>query len=233
MATETTIHDHLIGEVVTSRSGTTSDWETEDPILKESEFGIDLDSGKFKIGDGVSKWSELSYFISEASLGDLEGVAGPEGPEGPAGEPGPDVTNKIESIEHGLTGMLTIISEAADFAAFKTAMAEVTFIVPPGPVTSVELLDATTTTVTFGWVNPEDDDFEDVVIRRLAGETAPSTIDEGDLVATLNKSVMVGSVSYQDALLTADTTYSYSIFARNIHEVAALPGTLTVTTDAA
>ena len=88
MATETTIHDHLICEVVTSRSGTTSDWATEDPILNQSEFGIDLDSGKFKMGDGVTKWSELSYFISEASLGDLEGVPGPEGPTGPAGPAG-------------------------------------------------------------------------------------------------------------------------------------------------
>lgn len=58
------------------RRGTKSEWELIDPILMEGEFGIEFpDSGvgtglcKFKIGNGVLKWSDLPYaFDAGAAL---------------------------------------------------------------------------------------------------------------------------------------------------------------------
>lgn len=38
-----------------------ADWVSKNPILQAGEFGIENDTQKFKIGDGVKKWSNLPY----------------------------------------------------------------------------------------------------------------------------------------------------------------------------
>jgi hypothetical protein len=43
------------------RRDTAARWTSIDPILMEGEFGLETDTGKAKMGDGVKKWSELSY----------------------------------------------------------------------------------------------------------------------------------------------------------------------------
>lgn len=37
-------------------------WITKNPVLADGEPGVEEDTGKFKLGDGKSKWSELEYF---------------------------------------------------------------------------------------------------------------------------------------------------------------------------
>jgi hypothetical protein len=61
------------------RRGTATEWAAADPIIADGEIAVTTDNGQFKIGDGVSNWSELSYFI---------GPTGPTGPTGPAGATG-------------------------------------------------------------------------------------------------------------------------------------------------
>ena len=50
------------------RRGTTSDWNTANPILSEGEFGYNTTLDKFKIGDGTSTWSVLEYVPTSADL---------------------------------------------------------------------------------------------------------------------------------------------------------------------
>lgn len=38
-----------------------TEWVSKNPILQAGEFGIENDTQKFKIGDGVTKWSNLPY----------------------------------------------------------------------------------------------------------------------------------------------------------------------------
>ena len=38
-----------------------AEWVRQNPILQAGEFGIENDTQKFKIGDGVTKWSNLPY----------------------------------------------------------------------------------------------------------------------------------------------------------------------------
>ncbi len=59
------------------RRGTAAQWTSADPILAEGELAVETDTDKFKIGDGVTAWSGLSY-------GGLQGPAGADGPTGPA-----------------------------------------------------------------------------------------------------------------------------------------------------
>lgn len=51
------------------RRGTAEDWESikDSVVLASGEMGLETDTGKFKIGDGSSYWSGLSYFVNSLS----------------------------------------------------------------------------------------------------------------------------------------------------------------------
>lgn len=44
------------------RRGTAAQWTAENPILAGAEFGFETDTGRFKIGNGITAWSGLKYF---------------------------------------------------------------------------------------------------------------------------------------------------------------------------
>jgi hypothetical protein len=50
------------------RRGTTSEWNTADPILNEGEIGYNSTVAAFKVGDGTTIWSELDYYQTAASI---------------------------------------------------------------------------------------------------------------------------------------------------------------------
>ena len=56
------------------RRGLAVDWSANDPILAQAEIGVELDTRKFKIGDGIHNWNSLSY----------GGLVGPQGAPGTA-----------------------------------------------------------------------------------------------------------------------------------------------------
>lgn len=43
------------------RNDTAANWTSLNPVLKKGEVGIESDTDKFKIGDGTTAWSSLSY----------------------------------------------------------------------------------------------------------------------------------------------------------------------------
>ena len=48
------------------RRDVAADWTANNPILLLGEPGIETDTGKLKFGDGVTAWSSLAYFQTEA-----------------------------------------------------------------------------------------------------------------------------------------------------------------------
>jgi hypothetical protein len=50
------------------RRGTSSDWATTNPILEDGEPGIEIDTNKLKIGDGIHHWLDLGYFSVTVTL---------------------------------------------------------------------------------------------------------------------------------------------------------------------
>lgn len=57
------------------RNDSANNWTAANPILGKGEVGIELDTGKMKIGTGVeetSHWNDLPYFKGDIDLNDLD-----------------------------------------------------------------------------------------------------------------------------------------------------------------
>lgn len=64
----------LVTKIVT-RNDTAENWSTKNPVLLKGEMGIEIDTQKIKIGDGVATWSALTYAnVTAAEL--AEALAG-------------------------------------------------------------------------------------------------------------------------------------------------------------
>ena len=50
------------------RRGTALQWSTANPVLAAGEIGFETDTSKFKIGNGSSTWTALTYFSNAAEL---------------------------------------------------------------------------------------------------------------------------------------------------------------------
>lgn len=50
------------------RRGTAAQWTAANPILAAGEIGFETDTSKFKMGNGSSAWSALTYFANAAEL---------------------------------------------------------------------------------------------------------------------------------------------------------------------
>ena len=54
-----------INSKIQLRNDTAANWTTSNPILLKGEMGVEIDTGKFKIGDGTTQWSGLAYITSQ------------------------------------------------------------------------------------------------------------------------------------------------------------------------
>lgn len=52
------------------RGGLASEWTSANPTLAAREIGVETDSHKLKIGDGVTAWTSLAY-MSSPTLGGI------------------------------------------------------------------------------------------------------------------------------------------------------------------
>jgi len=48
------------------RGGIASLWTEINPVLLENEWGFESNTGKLKVGDGVTPWNSLSYWVNPA-----------------------------------------------------------------------------------------------------------------------------------------------------------------------
>jgi hypothetical protein len=75
------------------RNDTEANWEAADPILAIGEMGIETDTDKFKIGNGIDTWNDLPY-------------GGIVGPQGPAGANGTNGLNGADGVGADLNSFL-------------------------------------------------------------------------------------------------------------------------------
>lgn len=50
-----------MSQKIQNRRDTAERWTQYNPILLEGELGLETDTGKMKLGDGVNTWSALPY----------------------------------------------------------------------------------------------------------------------------------------------------------------------------
>ena len=101
------------------KNGTASAWTSNNITLAKGEIGIEIDTNKMKIGDGVNPWNSLQYFPASANVftGATSGAAGTSGlvPAPAAGDDGKylkgdgtwgtvDTSNLTDVAELTLTG---------------------------------------------------------------------------------------------------------------------------------
>jgi hypothetical protein len=53
---------------ITLRRGQSADWTTANPVLSRGEVGIEIDTKKFRIGDGTAAWNSLPYYQDAATI---------------------------------------------------------------------------------------------------------------------------------------------------------------------
>ena len=49
------------------RNDLAATWNSENPVLKKGEIGIEIDTRKMKVGDGITAWKALSYMGADAN----------------------------------------------------------------------------------------------------------------------------------------------------------------------
>jgi len=50
------------------RSDTAANWTAANPVLLAGEIGVETDTRRYKIGDGTTAWSGLSYYIDGVAI---------------------------------------------------------------------------------------------------------------------------------------------------------------------
>lgn len=83
--------------VLQFRRGTSSEWSSANTVLASGEMGIETDTNKFKLGNGITAWNSLAYggiqgptgLTGSAGAGST-GATGATGRTGPTGTAGTD-----------------------------------------------------------------------------------------------------------------------------------------------
>lgn len=55
-------------DVIKLRRGRAEVWTEKNPILADGEQGLETDTGKFKIGNGLNRWINLDYYLPSADI---------------------------------------------------------------------------------------------------------------------------------------------------------------------
>ena len=51
------------------RRDTAANWTSTNPTLAEGELGLETDTRKLKIGDGITAWNDLEYYVNPSEGG--------------------------------------------------------------------------------------------------------------------------------------------------------------------
>ena len=54
-------NERILDSKIQIRNDTAANWKAANPVLLKGELGIEIDTRKLKIGDGISPWTGLKY----------------------------------------------------------------------------------------------------------------------------------------------------------------------------
>lgn len=120
------------------RRARSDQWTSTNPVLKIREPAIETDTGKFKIGNGVTAWNDLAYFANEEEFINIIRELGPSG--GPFEFIGADVV----MVDTTLAGILSSI-------ALLEAIVTDKIVWPDGPSGGGASLDGIPLVIEYVW----------------------------------------------------------------------------------
>lgn len=123
------------------RRARSDQWTSTNPVLKIREPAIETDTGKFKIGNGVTAWNDLAYFANEEEFINIIRELGPSG--GPFEFIGADVV----MVDTTLAGILSSI-------ALLEAIVTDKIVWPEGPSGGGSNLDDFSVLIMYVWESP-------------------------------------------------------------------------------
>jgi hypothetical protein len=94
------------------RRGTAAEWTAANPVLAVGEPGYEIDSGNFKVGNGIAHWDDLPYN---------------SGPQGDTGDQGPAGTVAVGTTTTGNAGTSAAVTNSGTSSA-----AVLDFTIPRG-----------------------------------------------------------------------------------------------------
>ena len=127
------------------RRDLSQNWNYNDPVLMSGEPGYEMDTRKFKMGDGQTPWSQLPYYMGvtgPAGISDVPGPTGATGATGATGSVGPTGATGISNVP-GPTGATGATGSVGPTGA--TGISNV-----PGPTGDVGATGATGATGSVG-----------------------------------------------------------------------------------
>jgi major tropism determinant Mtd-like protein/collagen triple helix repeat protein len=78
-----------MAQVIQMRRGLAAEWTSANPLLAQGEIAVELDTLKWKVGDGTTNWAALPYATGPVGPAGAVGPAGPAGATGARGATGP------------------------------------------------------------------------------------------------------------------------------------------------
>lgn len=101
------------------RRGTASQWNSINPTLSAGEWGLETDSGRLKIGDGLTAWNTLKYTSLLPNSNDIVGTSGVVVSFGVSGVPvslsvSGVTTSQISDFGSSVSGIVTSMSVSAE-----------------------------------------------------------------------------------------------------------------------
>ena len=58
----------ILNTKIVSRNDISSNWTRANPILLLGEIGVETDTNKLKVGNGVNNWNDLPYMMGDNKL---------------------------------------------------------------------------------------------------------------------------------------------------------------------
>ena len=199
------------------RRGTTSEWNSADPVLNEGEIGYNSTLTSFKIGDGESLWSELDYYQAAADItpSEIGAIASTE----------KDAANGVAALDatKNVITALSVVFEGATANDFETRLtvtepaSDITLSLPNatdtlvGRATTDTLTNKTLTSPVVGTsLTTASTSFDllntTATVINFAGAASTLSIGAATSTTTINDSLIVtGNLTVNGTTTTIDT----------------------------
>lgn len=225
------------------RRGTAAQWANSNPVLAVGELGLETDTRKLKIGDGVTLWNSLAYggALGPQGAQGFQGVAGSsggtgsQGVQGAVGAQGADGVQGAQGVQ-GASGVGTQGAQGAPGSGTASGNDTEVQYNNSGSFAGADILKISNATKAVQFANTYVERYKTLTIstNTLTVNVANGTVFKVPLNSNINTFTITGTPAISDSaasfilITTADGT-TRSINWGSIKWVNGTPPTMTST----